>query len=141
MLLAGAAEHRAWGLLINYTNFSWSSPRRRGFRRGCSCCHLVQGWPRSGLQPCPAPHSTPNVNPSILQTVDLHYETSQQDFPSKIVMEMAYRMTEILATSIQVVANPISLLCANTCTETKQQKANRNSLLAPHMKGFLFGAH
>lgn len=32
MLLAGAAarpaEHRAWGLLINYTTFSWRSPRR-----------------------------------------------------------------------------------------------------------------
>lgn len=45
-----------------------------GFRRGCSCCHLVQGWPRSGLQPCSAPHSTTRMNPPILQTLDLHYE-------------------------------------------------------------------
>lgn len=35
-------------------------------------------------------------------------------------MEIAYGDEEILATSIQVVANPFFLLCAHTCTETKQ---------------------
>lgn len=61
-----------------------------GFRKRCSCCHLVQGWPSSGLQPCPTPHVTIKMNPPVLETVDLHYNTSQQDFPAKIVMEIDY---------------------------------------------------
>lgn len=51
-------------------------------------------------------------------------------------------MPEIPATSMQVVATPFSCYVhTNARRLNKYQKANRNSLLAPHMKGFLFGAH
>lgn len=52
MLLAGAAarpaEHRGWGLLINYTTFSWRSPHRGWLQKEVQllppCTRLAKFW-------------------------------------------------------------------------------------------------
>lgn len=90
MLLAEAAarlpEHRAWGLLINYTTFSWRSPHRHRVQEGLQllppCTGLATSW-------AAAPHSTTKMNPPILQTGFALERPPNRIFHPKIVMEIA----------------------------------------------------
>lgn len=95
ILLARAAttltEHNAWGSANQRHNLLLEVPLQASAAGGvCSCWHLVQGWSCSWLQQFPILHVTIKLNPPIAQIADLHYKTSQQDLPSKVVKEIAY---------------------------------------------------